>query len=71
MNEARRLLRETNKTVVDVALDVGYTNPSHFAKLIRRESGLAPSDTVGSDNLHPRLTKQNPLDFGSVARVEL
>jgi AraC family transcriptional regulator len=43
MNEARRLLRETRKSILDVALDVGYTNPSHFAKLFRRETGLTPS----------------------------
>ena len=44
MDAARRLLRETKKSVVDVALDVGYSNPSHFAQLFRRETGLAPSD---------------------------
>jgi AraC family transcriptional regulator len=44
MNEARRLLRETKKSVIDVALEVGYANPSHFAQLFRRESGLSPSD---------------------------
>jgi len=44
MNLARQLLRETKKSVVDVALDVGYADPSHFAKLFRRESGLSPSD---------------------------
>jgi AraC family transcriptional regulator len=44
MNAARQLLRETKKSVVDVALDVGYANPSHFAKLFRRETGLSPSD---------------------------
>jgi AraC family transcriptional regulator len=44
MDAARRLLRETKKSVVDVALDVGYTNPSHFAQLFRRETGLSPSD---------------------------
>jgi AraC family transcriptional regulator len=44
MNLARRVLRETKKSVVDVALDLGYANPSHFAKLFRRETGLSPSD---------------------------
>lgn len=44
MNEARRLLRETKMSVIDVALEVGYTNPSHFAHLFRRETGLSPSD---------------------------
>ena len=44
MDAARRLLRESRKTVVEVALDVGYVNPSHFAKLFRRQTGLSPSD---------------------------
>jgi len=44
INAARQLLRETKKSVVAVALDVGYTNPSHFAQLFRRETGLSPSD---------------------------
>ncbi|MBI1759928.1 MAG: helix-turn-helix transcriptional regulator [Acidobacteria bacterium] len=44
MNVARRLLRETKKSVVEVALEVGYANPSHFAQLFRRETGLSPSD---------------------------
>ena len=44
MNAAQRLLRETKKSVVNVALEVGYTNPSHFAQRFRRETGLSPSD---------------------------
>jgi AraC family transcriptional regulator len=44
MNLARRLLRETKKSVIDIALDVGYADPSHFAQLFRRETGLSPSD---------------------------
>jgi AraC family transcriptional regulator len=44
MDAARRLLRETKKSVVTIALDVGYANPSHFAQLFRRETGLSPSD---------------------------
>ncbi len=44
MDEAKRLLRETKRSVVDIALDVGYANPSHFARFFRRETGLAPSD---------------------------
>ena len=44
MEEARRLLRETRMSVLDVALEVGYTDPSHFARLFRRETGLSPSE---------------------------
>jgi len=34
MNVARRLLRETKKSVVDIALEVGYANPSHFRQTL-------------------------------------
>lgn len=44
MDEARRLLRETKRSIVEIALEVGYENPSHFAQLFRRETGLSPSD---------------------------
>jgi len=44
MHEAKRLLRETKQTVLEVGLEVGYTNPSHFAQIFRRETGLSPSD---------------------------
>jgi AraC family transcriptional regulator len=44
MDAAKRLLRETKKTVIEIALDVGYSNPSHFAQLFRKETGLSPSN---------------------------
>jgi|GEM_PF-338443 len=43
MDIARQLLRETKKSVIEVAMDVGYTNPSHFARLFHRETGYSPS----------------------------
>ncbi len=44
MKAGRQLLRETNKTIVAIALEVGYNNPSRFAELFRRETGLTPSE---------------------------
>ena len=44
MEQAKRQRRETKKSVVEIALDVGYATPSHFAQLFRRETGLSPSD---------------------------
>jgi AraC family transcriptional regulator len=44
MDAARRLLRETKKSVVEIALEVGYANPSHFARFFRKETGSSPSD---------------------------
>jgi AraC family transcriptional regulator len=44
MDSTRRLLRETKRSVVGIALDLGDANPSHFAQRFRRETGLAPRD---------------------------
>lgn len=44
LDVARRLLRETDRSVLEIALDVGYRNPSRFAQLFRRETGLTPSE---------------------------
>ena len=44
MDQARRLLRETDKSIVEVGLDVGYSSPSHFAQLFRREVGITPRE---------------------------
>ena len=44
MEKARGLLRETNKSVIEIGLDVGYTSPSHFAQIFRREVGIPPSE---------------------------
>ena len=44
MNAAQRLLCETDLNVLAVATEMGYSNPSHFAQLFRREKGLSPSD---------------------------
>lgn len=41
--EARRLLQETDASIIDVALSVGYSSHSHFSQIFRRETGLAPS----------------------------
>jgi AraC-like DNA-binding protein len=43
MDAARRLLRETKKSVIAIA-EVGYSNPSHFAKLFRKEGDISSTD---------------------------
>lgn len=44
INAARRLLRETNQSIVAIALDLGFSSASHFAQVFRREAELSPSD---------------------------
>ncbi|HZC34410.1 MAG TPA: helix-turn-helix domain-containing protein [Chthoniobacterales bacterium] len=44
MERARRLLKETKKSIIEIGLEVGYTSPSHFAHVFRREVGILPSE---------------------------
>jgi AraC family transcriptional regulator len=44
MEKAQALLRETRKDVIEIAFEVGYSNPSHFAQVFRRETGRSPSE---------------------------
>jgi AraC-like DNA-binding protein len=39
---AAELLRDPEKTVMDVACDVGFSDPSHFSRLFRQMSGISP-----------------------------
>jgi AraC-like DNA-binding protein len=32
-------IRETTRSLIEIGLDVGYKNPSHFAQLFRRVVG--------------------------------
>ena len=40
--KAQRLLMETDASVIEVAMAVGYSSPSHFAQIFRRETGTTP-----------------------------
>jgi AraC-like DNA-binding protein len=43
MLQAQQLIRETSRSLIEIALEVGYTSPSHFAKVFRRTVGMAPT----------------------------
>lgn len=44
IDAAKQLLRETQDGVLDIALQVGYSNASHFARIFKKETGLSPTD---------------------------
>jgi len=43
MARARQLLLETPRSIIDIGLEVGYSSPSHFSQVFRREVGVTPS----------------------------
>lgn len=44
ISRAKQLLRETDRTILEISLELGYGSPSHFAQVFRRETGVSPSD---------------------------
>lgn len=42
IDRARRLLRETDRSVTDVCLDVGFESLGSFSSLFRRHMGVSP-----------------------------
>ncbi|UYB54278.1 helix-turn-helix domain-containing protein [Xanthomonas sp. AM6] len=47
MERARRLLRETSRSIIEIGLEVGYSSASHFSQVFRRETGVTPSEYRG------------------------
>jgi AraC family transcriptional regulator len=43
MLQAQRLIRETSRSLIEIALAVGSTSPSHFAQVFRRTVGMGPT----------------------------
>ncbi len=43
INQAKNLLNTTEKSVTEIALDVGYQTPNSFSSLFKRETGMTPT----------------------------
>ncbi len=48
LKRAALLLRQHFGNVTTVALEVGFTNPSHFAKIFKKQFGISPRDYIKS-----------------------
>ena len=44
ITRAQQLIRESSRSLIEVAMEVGYTSPSHFAKVFRKMTGVAPKE---------------------------
>lgn len=42
VNQAKQLLKNTDKTVTDVALSVGFSDSGYFSRIFHREVGVSP-----------------------------
>ncbi|OON64073.1 hypothetical protein B0920_12305 [Massilia sp. KIM] len=44
IDQARRMLAEGERSVIDIALAVGFRSPSHFSQVFRQAAGFSPSE---------------------------
>ncbi|HYJ06782.1 MAG TPA: AraC family transcriptional regulator [Chthoniobacterales bacterium] len=44
ITRAQQFIRETSRSLIEIALEVGYTSPSHFAQVFRRVVGITPTE---------------------------
>jgi AraC-like DNA-binding protein len=44
LNRGYQLLIQTNKTVSEIAYEIGFTAPSYFTRCFKNEFGISPSD---------------------------
>lgn len=51
MNEALKMLANTDKSIEAIANETGYKNPSHFHKIFKQTYGLSPSEYRKSTNI--------------------
>lgn len=42
MDAAYHLLRNTNKTITEISLETGFTNPNYFSSCFKKNSGVSP-----------------------------
>ena len=44
LQKGKELIQTTDKTISEVAYDVGFNDPSYFSRVFKEEFGHAPSD---------------------------
>lgn len=42
VNQAKALLKNSQKTITEIALDVGFSDSGYFSRIFHRETGLSP-----------------------------
>ncbi|MDC7232709.1 MAG: AraC family transcriptional regulator [Spirochaetales bacterium] len=48
INQAKKLLKTTEKAITEIAMDVGYQTPNSFSALFKRETGMTPTQYKNS-----------------------
>ena len=46
MKEARRLMREGNKNMTEIAMELGFSSVHYFSRMFKKASGLSPTEYI-------------------------
>jgi AraC-like DNA-binding protein len=42
VNQAKSLLKDSQKTIMEIALEVGFSDSGYFSRVFHRETGMSP-----------------------------
>jgi YesN/AraC family two-component response regulator len=59
LSEAKRLLLETDRNIVDIAQKVGYSNVTHFNRIFKTTEGISPRQFRTSNEDVQNTASQN------------
>ncbi len=65
---AARLLRETDATALEIALEVGYEDPSHFSRAFKRTAGISPREYRRQHRQHQAGVPHNSRSIRTLCR---
>lgn len=57
IDHAKKLLDTTDKSITEIALDVGYQTPNSFSSLFKRETGKTPTQYKNRQKIDPKSLK--------------
>ena len=60
INQAKKLLRTTEKSITEIAMDVGYQTPNSFSALFKRETGMTPTQYKHSS---PKVSSSSFIQY--------
>lgn len=61
INEAKALLDETDLSVTEIALRVGFSDASHFTRTFHREAGVSPRAYRRGQRIEPGIEQELPV----------
>ena len=60
MKRAAGLIRQKSGNVTEIALEVGYSNPSHFSRVFKEYFGVSPKEYLKQANVSSRKVSGEP-----------